>query len=63
MPEMNGKLKQPPYDIHHEWGCIEYCLGGGREPPDTMSLRCADMSLLDLLGRLILRYAVNEPLL
>ena len=28
-----------------------------REPPDSMSLRYADMSLADLLGRSRLRYA------
>ena len=30
---------------------------GGREPPDAMSLRYADTSLPDLLGRLSLHYA------
>ena len=30
----------------------------GREPPDAISLRYADTSLPDLLGRLSLRYAV-----
>ena len=33
-------------------------MGRGREPPDTMSLRYADMSLPDLLGRPSLCYAV-----
>ena len=30
---------------------------GGREPPDTMSLRYANTSLLELLGRPSLRFA------
>ena len=34
----------------------------GREPPDAMSLRYADMSLSDLLGRPSLRYTVKNSL-
>ena len=33
----------------------------GREPPDAISLRHADTSLPDLLGRPSLRCAVDEP--
>ena len=34
----------------------------GREQLDVMSLRFADISLLEMLGRPSLRYAVIEPL-
>ena len=34
---------------------------GRGEPPEAMSLRYADTSLPDLLGRPSLRYTVNEP--
>ena len=38
--------------------CDVSCLQGGREPPDAMSLRSEGTSLLDLLGRPCLSYAV-----
>ena len=38
--------------------CDVSCLQGGREPPDAMSLRYEGTSLLDLLGRPSLSYAV-----
>ena len=41
----------------HFQNVLDLCVQGGREPPDAMSLRYADTSLPDLLGRPRLHYA------
>ena len=54
---MSSLLQSFPTLLLTEFLGSVYIVQRGREPPYAMSLRYADMSLPDLLGRLNLRYA------